>query len=97
MRQTSLHRTIDHHIIRDWAELRAGYPVHESGKAAALGIAFRGESNETKGEPVSWDDFFHEFDERRLCFIYEERTVSGALSHKGRFARDEGTEPRGPH
>ncbi len=98
MRQTSMHTTIEHHTIRDWAEQRAAHPVHTgAGDRSALGIHFRSQSSEKGCEPIGWDEFFKEFDERGLCFVYQERTDDGAISHVSRFAQYEGTEPRGPH
>ncbi len=55
------------------------------------------EPSDERLERISWDAFFDKFDERRLCFVYQERTSTGTLSHISRLTRDEGDEPRGPH
>ena len=103
MSQASTHTTINHHIIRDWAEQRAGYPVHIAGTgdnssdAGVIRIHFPLYSSDERLERISWDAFFEQFDERKLCFVYQERTSTGRLSHFSRLKRDEGNEPRGPH
>jgi hypothetical protein len=103
MRQDSTHTTIDHHTIRDWAEQRAGYPVHvlgSEGEADAIRVhcpLHSRDSGVEQLERITWDAFFDEFDERRLCFVYQERTPTGRLSHVSRLIHDHGTEPRGPH
>lgn len=96
------HTTINHHTIRDWAEQRAGYPVHIAGTgddsdAGVIRIHFPLYSSDERLERISWDTFFHQFDERRLCFVYQERTSTGRLSHFSRLKHEEGDEPRGPH
>jgi hypothetical protein len=67
-------RTTDHDTIREWAEKRAGVPATESGE---LIIDFPGGAGEDALEHISWDDWFRKFDEKNLCFIFQEEKVSG--------------------
>ncbi len=72
--------TTDHETIRRWAEERGGRParVRETGDnddPGMLRLDF-GESDPSL-EEISWDEFFEEFDESDLAFLYEEDTTSG--------------------
>lgn len=72
--------TTDHQTIRKWAESRDGKParVKGSGPGGILRIDF-GEPEESL-EEISWDEFFQIFEDRKLAFLYQERTDSGDTS-----------------
>ena len=84
-----LQTTTDHGTIRRWTEDRSGRPaiVRHAG-AQALRIDFPGYSGEEGVQPVSWDEFFAEFDRRNLAFVHGVQT-GDSLSRYFRFvARD---------
>jgi hypothetical protein len=85
---SSAKRTTDHAQIRQWAEARNGKPARVQYLARArdpdgfLRIDFPedDEDEEEELEEVSWEEFFEQFDEKRLAFVYEEQTAAGELS-----------------
>jgi hypothetical protein len=48
--------------------------------AGVLRIDFPGFSGAQSLKPVSWDKWFEIFEERRLAFLYQDRTASGKPS-----------------
>jgi hypothetical protein len=79
-------RTTDHEKIRRWAEARNGRPARVQGSgegndAGLLRIDFPEDQDEDEGlEEITWEEFFEKFDEKRLAFLYQERTASGERS-----------------
>jgi hypothetical protein len=74
--------TTDHDTIRRWAEERSGTPAtvrgtESDGEAGVLRIDFPGGAGEDQLEHISWDEWFEKFDEKNLCFLYQEEKVSG--------------------
>jgi hypothetical protein len=86
--------TTDHDEIRRWVEERLGKPatVRGTGKnePGILRINFPG-YNEARLESITWDQFFKKFDEKRLAFLYQDKTRSGEPS---RFFKFVGRERR---
>ncbi len=78
--------TTNHAQIRNWVEERGGHPATvkrtSTGKdpAGILRIDFPGFSGARSLKPVSWDEWFRVFDERRLGFLHQNRTASGKPS-----------------
>jgi len=87
----SSNRTTDHAKIRQWAEARNGKPARVQGTgqgedAGLLRIDFPEEhEDEEELEEISWDEFFEKFDEKRLAFVYQEKTVRGEPSRFNKF------------
>jgi len=87
----SSNRTTDHAKIRQWAEARNGKPARVQGTgqgedAGLLRIDFPEEhEDEEELEEISWDEFFEKFDEKRLAFVYQEKTVGGEPSRFNKF------------
>jgi len=77
--------TTDHSEIQKWIEARDGRParVRDSGKGGILRVDF-GEPEEAL-EPIDWDRFFEIFDDRKLAFLYQEKTDSGGKSRFSKF------------
>ncbi|MDR6636206.1 hypothetical protein J2X72_005020 [Phyllobacterium sp. 1468] len=77
--------TTDHNTIQRWAEERKGVPskVTGSGEGGILRIDF-GEPEEGL-EKISWENFFEVFDERKLAFLYQEKTADGKMSRFNKF------------
>lgn len=84
---SSSKRTTDHAKIRQWVEARNGKPARVQGTgeegedAGLLRIDFPEEGeDEEELEEITWDEFFQKFDEKRLAFVYQDRTVAGEPS-----------------
>ncbi|WP_173932735.1 hypothetical protein [Chelativorans sp. Marseille-P2723] len=82
---TQTKTTTDHDTIRKWVEERGGKPtrVASSGNGGILRIDF-GEP-EDRLEEIGWDEFFRIFDERKLAFLYQDKTSSGDTSRFNKF------------
>jgi hypothetical protein len=83
-------QTTDHEEIRKWAEARGGRPsavaqTHSAGEGGLLRIDF-GEK-EAELQEITWDEFFKTFDERKLAFLYQEKTKDGGESRFFKFVR----------
>jgi hypothetical protein len=77
--------TTDHETIRKWAEARGGKPATvkntaREGEAGLLRINFPGYKGEGTLEDISWDEFFRKFDEKKLAFLYQDKTSNGEES-----------------
>jgi hypothetical protein len=78
--------TVDHNEIRKWVEVRGGHPATVAkttkGKdpAGIIRIDFPGYSGKGSLKRISWDEWFEMFDERRLGFLYQEKTSGGKQS-----------------
>ena len=77
--------TTDHDEIRKWAEARDGKPVSVKGtggkdEAGVLRIDFPGYSGGDRFEEISWDEWFEKFDEKKLAFLYQDKTAGGEES-----------------
>ena len=44
-------------------------------------LDFPGYSGEDKLQPISWDEWFEKFDERKLALIYQDETAGGQKSN----------------
>jgi hypothetical protein len=85
-------RTTDHVKIRQWAEARNGKPARVQGTgqgegAGLLRIDFPEEQDEEEEdlEEITWDEFFEKFDQKRLAFVYQEKTAGGEPSRFNKF------------
>lgn len=88
-------KTTDHETIRRWVEERGGKPStvrSTTGKndTGLLRIDFPGRSNrggkdENTLEEISWEDFFEKFEEKKLAFLYQEKTKTGRESRFSKF------------
>lgn len=78
--------TTDHERIRRWAEERRGAPAtvkstKRGGQGAGLlRIDFPGFSGARSLEKISWDDWFEQFEESNLAFLYQDKTKDGKQS-----------------
>lgn len=83
-------QTTDHEEIRKWAQARDGRPAavaqtHSGDDAGILRIDF-GEK-EPELEEISWEEFFQTFDDRKLAFLYQDKTKDGGTSRFFKFVR----------
>ncbi|MEE6259329.1 hypothetical protein [Plantactinospora sonchi] len=78
--------TQDHDVIQRWAEARMAQPAtiegtEREGRIGVLTFDFPGWREGGGLKPVSWDEWFHTFDLRRLNFIYQEQLSDGRQSN----------------
>ena len=78
--------TTDHEEIRRWVEARGGKPAcvrgtGGRGDTGLLRIDMPGYTGEEKLQPISWDEWFKKFEEKRLAFLYQDKTKDGKLSY----------------
>lgn len=89
--------TTDHEEIRNWVESRGGHPAsvkrtREGDGSGILSIDFPGYKGAESLEPISWEEFFEQFDNRKLAFLYQEKTASGEESRFNKIVSREGSE-----
>ena len=82
--------TTDHREIRKWVEERGGQPAtvkatSSDDEAGILRINFPGYSGEESLKEISWEEFFGKFEEKRLAFLYQEKTSGGETSRFCKF------------
>lgn len=70
--------TTDHRKIKKWAEAHGGKPAavnrtHQKSDVGIIHVMFPDapQSNNKNLVPISWDEFFKEFDQRKLALIYD--------------------------
>lgn len=83
-------RTHDHQTIKKWAEARKGIPakIKGTGKGkdeGVLRIHFPAFSDSQDFEEISWEDFFKDFDDNKLDFLYQEKKENGETSTFHKF------------
>jgi hypothetical protein len=93
----SSYTTTDHDVIRAWAEARGGRPAAVDGTgdepehepdAGLLRIEFRDADGSL--DEVEWEPFFNTFEDRKLAFVYQEKTSDGSQSRFNKFvSRDD--------
>ena len=86
----SSERTRDHKVIQKWTEDRDGVPAKIKGTGKEKGdgvlrIHFPDHSDSDNFEEISWDDFFEEFDNSDLDFLYQEKKADGETSTFHKF------------
>ena len=68
--------TADHKTIRKWAEQRDGRPARVKGTEDKSGegiLRFDFAEPDDKLEPISWEEFFATFDDRKLAFLHQDK------------------------
>lgn len=75
--------TKNHEAIKEWVEERGGKPIVEENEEITLLIDFDKKNKEKNY--VSWNDFFEDFDEEQLMFLYQDKTPEGETSYYYRF------------
>ena len=94
----SASRTTDHKFIQRWVEERGGSPacVRGTGGKNDVGmirIDFPGFSGADSLEKISWDEWFKQFDENNLAFLYREmRHKDGDLDRFNKLVRRDSSQ-----
>jgi len=91
--------TTDHDEIKRWAEARQGKPAtvkstESHGEPGVLRIDFPGYRGQDTLEEISWDEFFKKFEEKKLAFLYQDKTASGEPSYFFKFVSRDTTEQK---
>ncbi len=78
--------TIDHDRIRRWAESKGGKPAavdrtHSDKDVGLIRIMFPDAPNSHHENlvEISWEEFFEEFEERKLALILDEKSLFNKL------------------
>jgi hypothetical protein len=97
--------TRDHALIRRWAEAHHAEPATgertPSGPTTVdvndggAGIRFN-HPGVGRFRPITWDEFFDNFDEHGLAFVYERETAGKSASSRYRFVKFESLSRRSP-
>jgi hypothetical protein len=72
-------RTTDHDEIRAWVEAHGGQPAAlrtADGDVGVVRLNFRPGSTPPL-HPLTWEEFFETFEERKLAFIYADDVPKG--------------------
>lgn len=88
---SSSHTTTNHSEIRKWTESRGGRPAVVKGTEGGDGegilrIEFR---HADKLEDIDWEEFFETFEDRKLAFLYQDKTSDGKQSRFFKFVKRE--------
>ncbi|SDY22681.1 hypothetical protein [Citreimonas salinaria] len=74
--------TTDHDTIRKWAEAKGGKPAavdrtHTDDDVGIIRIMFPDAPNSEHEalEEISWDEFFEEFEKKKLALLYEDDSM----------------------
>ncbi|MXV52788.1 hypothetical protein GS399_17585 [Pedobacter sp. HMF7647] len=86
-------QTHDHNKIKAWAEERGGVPAKIKGTGkdedeGVLRIHFPDKSSDDDNfEKIDWDDFFQNFDDNKLDFLYQDKKADGEESTFHKFVK----------
>ena len=82
--------TTDHKEIRRWIEKRGGTPTVVKGTEGKDGegiLRIDFAEPDDKLEPISWDEFFETFEDRKLAFLHQDKTANGQESRFFKFVK----------
>ena len=81
MAQETSQITTDHDTIRKWAETRGGKPACVKGTGGGgdrgmIRLMFPDAPNHDDSdlEPISWEQWFEKFEDKKLALVYEDET-----------------------
>ncbi len=87
-RMSEAKTTTDHDEIRRWVEERGGTPARVRGSEPGGILRIDFGAPEESLEPVSWDQFFEVFEERRLAFLHQDEADGGTSRFNKFVERD---------
>lgn len=86
--------TTNHETIREWVEKKGGKPAavartHDGGDVGIVRIMFPDvqQSEHQALTEISWDEFFKEFELRKLALLYDEDSLFSKIIGRGTFER----------
>ncbi len=82
--------TTDQEVIRKWVEGRGGKPAKvrgtgENENTGILRVLFPGQGSDNRLEEISWAGFFKNFEDNKIAFLYQEKTLAGEESRFFKF------------
>ncbi len=91
--------TTDHAQIKKWVEARGGKPASVKGTrnkndSGMIRIEFPNapHANDADLQPMSWDEWFKDFDSNGLAFLHQDKTSDGKTSNFNKLVkRDSGS------
>jgi hypothetical protein len=93
--------TTDHRKIKKWAEAHGAKPAavdrtHQKNDVGLIRLMFPDvpHSEHTHLVPISWDEFFKEFDNRKLALIYDPNSMFSKIVGRDSIAE---SNPRMRH
>lgn len=103
MAERLTHYTTDHDTIRRWAQERSAQPTRVRGTGGRgkrndigmIQLDFPGYSGRRNLQPVSWEEWFEQFDTNNLVLIYQEHTADGQQSNFNRLISAETASGQG--
>ena len=82
--------TTDHRTIRSWAETHKGVPAavgrtHEGDDVGIIRIMFpkAPQSEHDRLVEISWEEFFEEFEKRKLALLYDPESMFSKIISRG--------------
>lgn len=90
----------DHDAIRRWADSRGGRPtcIKGTGDEHDIGMIrldFPGYTGGDALQPITWEQWFAQFDAKGLALVVQETTADGGRSHFNTLVKRDETEPAG--
>jgi hypothetical protein len=73
--------TVDHAIIRAWAERRQARPATFEGDERPWPLLFNFGPPPAGVVTISWEKFFEEFERAGLAFLYSDTTPNGQIDN----------------
>lgn len=93
--------TTNHDEIRRWVEERGGHPAKVKGTERAgesggglLRIDYPGYRGEESLDEITWQQFFDQFEENKLAFLYQDTLESGQISRFSKLIDRESAEAK---
>jgi hypothetical protein len=80
-----LHVTIDHDVIRSWAERRAARPAMPLGDDRPWPLKFDFGPPDAGVREIDWERLFAEFERANLAFVYRDAAPNGQLDDLHEF------------
>jgi hypothetical protein len=82
-----LYVTVNHQVIRSWAQHRGARPSTLEGDEHPWPLLFSFGSAGTGVQEISWDRFFAEFERADLAFIYRDIRPNGEVDDFHEFIK----------
>ncbi len=82
--------TTNRNVIKKWAQARHGWPAlirraTSAGFEMVLSIVFPDSSSSEIARKLTWDEFFDQFEQQHLVFVYQEKDQNQRLSKSFAF------------
>lgn len=97
---SATNQTQDHETIKKWAEARGGVPAKVKGTGSddnegVIRIHFPKHSDSDNLVEISWDDFFKDFEDNNLDFLYQDKKTDGETSTFHKLVARDGAKQNG--